>query len=362
MSRKKIKRIGLITGGGDCPGLNAAIRAVVRSAIDKYHWEVTGFLDGYEGLVEDRWTPLTYDRMAGLLARGGTMLGTSNRADPFHYNIAGGGKNGNRVKDLLHNVHRHNLDALIVVGGDGTLTSAAKIHKLGLPVIGIPKTIDNDLQGTDVTIGFDSALTIATECIDRLHTTAEAHHRVMVVEVMGRYAGWIALRSGIAGGGDVILIPEIPYDPQCVNDAIEARLKRGRRFSIVVVAEGAHPKKGKMLVDRIEKNSPDPVRLGGIGKFIAQQLEFAGYESRVTSLGHLQRGGSPTAFDRWTATLFGVKAVEALASGKSGVMIAVQHGEIKTPTLAHAVQKLNRVDPKSFEVRAAMAIGTSFGI
>lgn len=362
MSKKKIKRIGIITGGGDCPGLNAAIRAVVRSAIDKYHWEVTGFLDGYEGLVEDRWTPLNYDRMSGLLTRGGTMLGTSNRADPFHYNIIAGGKSTNRVKDLMRTVHSHNLDALVVIGGDGTLTSAAKLHKLGIPIVGIPKTIDNDLQGTDVTIGFDSALTIATESIDRLHTTAEAHHRVMVVEVMGRYAGWIALRAGIAGGGDVILIPEIPYDPQRVNEAIEARLKRGRRFSMVVVAEGAHPKKGKMMVDRIEKNSPDPVRLGGIGKFVAKQLEVAGYDSRVTSLGHLQRGGEPTPFDRWTATLFGVKAVEALASGKSGVMIGVQRGEIKTPTLATAVLNLNRVDPKSFEVRAAMAIGTSFGI
>jgi 6-phosphofructokinase 1 len=228
--------------------------------------------------------------------------------------------------------------------------------------VGIPKTIDNDLQGTDVTIGFDSALPIATECIDRLHTTAEAHHRVMVVEVMGRYAGWIALRSGIAGGGDVILIPEIPYDPQCVNDAIEARLKRGRRFSIVVVAEGAHPQKGKMMVERLEKNSPDPVRLGGIGKFVAQQLAFAGYESRVTPFGHQQLGGAPTAFDRWTATLFGVKAVEALASGKTGVMVAIQDGKIETPTLAKVVQKLNRVDPKGFEVRATMATGTSFGI
>ncbi len=362
MPKKKIKRIGIITGGGDCPGLNAAIRAVVRSAIDKYHWEVTGFLDGYEGMVEDRWMPLTYDRMSGLLTRGGTMLGTSNRADPFRYNLIPGGKNTNRVKDLLRTVHRHNIDAMVIVGGDGTLSSAAKLNDMGLPIIGIPKTIDNDLHGTDVTIGFDSALTIATESIDRLHTTAEAHHRVMVVEVMGRYAGWIALRSGIAGGGDVILIPEIPYDPLCVNKAIEARLKSGRRFSIVVVAEGAHPKKGKMMVDRIEKNSPDPIRLGGIGKFVAQQLEHAGYESRVTSLGHLQRGGEPTHFDRWTATLFGVKAVDILASGKSGVMVAVQNGEIKTPTIASAIKKLNLVDPKSFEVRAAMAIGTSFGI
>lgn len=362
MARKKIQRIGLITGGGDCPGLNAAIRAVVRSAIDQHQWEVTGFLDGYEGLVEDRWTPLTYDRVAGILTRGGTMLGTSNRADPFHYNLSAGNKGTNRVKDLLRNIHRHNLDALIVIGGDGTLTSAAKLNKMGIPVVGIPKTIDNDLKGTEVTIGFDSALTIATESIDRLHTTAEAHHRVMVVELMGRYAGWIALRAGIAGGGDAILIPEIPYDPQALCSALETRLKRGRRFSIVVVAEGAHPKKGKMVVDRVEKNSPDPVRLGGIGKFVAKTLEAVGFESRVTVLGHLQRGGAPTPFDRWVATQYGVMAVDALAKGRSGVMTAMQKNAVITIPLEHAVQKLHRVDPKGLEVRAAMAVGTSFGI
>ncbi len=362
MARKKIQRIGLITGGGDCPGLNAAIHAVVRCAIGQYQWEVTGFLDGYEGLVEDRWTPLTYDRVAGILARGGTMLGTSNRADPFHYALSAKGKGTNRIKELLRTVHRHNLDALIVIGGDGTLTSAAKLHKLGVPVVGIPKTIDNDLKGTDVTIGFDSALTIATECIDRLHTTAEAHHRVMVVEVMGRYAGWIALRSGIAGGGDVILIPEIPYNPSVLCHALETRLKRGRRFSIVVVAEGAHPRKGKMIVNRLEKNSPDPVRLGGIGKFVAKSLEAVGFESRVNVLGHLQRGGAPTPFDRWMATQFGVMAVLTLARGNFGVMTAMQDNKIITIPLEHAVQKLHRVDPKGFEVRAAIAVGTSFGV
>lgn len=358
---KKIQRIGLITGGGDCPGLNAAIRAVVRTAIDQHSWEVVGFLDGYEGLVEDRWTPLTYDRVAGIIGRGGTILGTSNRADPFHYDLPGS-KKGSRVKDLLHTIHRHRLDALIVIGGDGTLTSASKLHKLGIRVVGIPKTIDNDLKGTDVTIGFDSALTIATESIDRLHSTAEAHHRVMVVEVMGRYAGWIALRSGMAAGGDVILIPEIPYDPQCINNAIENRLKRGKRFSIVVAAEGAHPKNGKMVVDRLDKHSPDPVRLGGIGKLVAKQLADAGFESRVTVLGHLQRGGGPTALDRWIATQFGVTAVTALAEGKSGAMVAVRHGEVVTIQLASAIQKLHRVDPKGPEVRAAIAVGTSFGI
>jgi 6-phosphofructokinase 1 len=229
-------------------------------------------------------------------------------------------------------------------------------------VLGIPKTIDNDLKGTDVTIGFDSALTIATESIDRLHTTAEAHHRVMVVEVMGRYAGWIALRSGMAGGGDVILIPEIPYDPAILCNALETRLKRGRRFSIVVVAEGAHPKKGKMIVDRLEKNSPDPVRLGGIGKFVARSLEDVGFESRVNVLGHLQRGGTPTPFDRWIATQYGVMAVQTLARGKAGVMTAMQDNKIITIPLERAVQKLHRVDPRGVEVRSAMAVGTSFGI
>lgn len=359
---KKIHKIGLITGGGDCPGLNAAIRAVVRAAVDNHQWEVIGFLDGYEGLVEDRWTQLSYDRVAGIIARGGTILGTSNRADPFHYDIPGQKKAGSRIKDLMHTIHRHQLDALITIGGDGTLTSASRLHQLGVPVIGIPKTIDNDLKGTDVTIGFDSALTIATESIDRLHTTAEAHHRVMVVELMGRYAGWIALRSGMAGGGDVILIPEIPYTQNCLNTAIESRLKRGKRFSIVVVAEGAHFKKGKMVVDRLEKHSPDPVRLGGIGKFVANTLEAAGFESRVTVLGHLQRGGSPTAFDRWIATRFGVMAVESLAKGKSGDMVAMRKGEVVTVPLARVIQKLHRVDPRGAEVHAALAVGISFGV
>lgn len=359
---KKIQKVGVITGGGDCPGLNAAIRAVVRASIATHQWEVTGFLDGFEGLVEDRWTPLTYDRVAGVIGRGGTILGTSNRADPFHYHLPGQTKAGSRIKDLLTTVQRHELDALIVIGGDGTLTSASKLHALGLPVIGIPKTIDNDLKGTDVTIGFDSALTIATECIDRLHSTAEAHHRVMVVELMGRYAGWIALRSGMAAGGDVILIPEIPYSQRCLNAAIESRLKRGKRFSIVVVAEGAHPKKGKMIIDRLEKHSPDPVRLGGVGKYVAQSLSDAGFDSRVTVLGHLQRGGSPTAFDRWIATRFGVMAVAALAEGKSGAMVAMQKGEVVTLPLAKAIRKLHRVDPKGPEVSAARAMGTSFGI
>jgi len=335
---------------------------VTRAAINEHRWEVFGFLDGYEGLVEDRWTPLTSDRVSGIISRGGTMLGTSNRADPFHYHLHNSKKTSNHVKDLLQTIKRHGLDGLVIIGGDGTLTSAAKLHKLGVPVVAIPKTIDNDLRGTDVTIGFNSALTIATDSIDRLHTTAEAHHRVMVVEVMGRYAGWIALRSGIAGGGDVILIPEIPYDPKCVAATIERRLHHNRRFSIVVVAEGAHPKKGKMVVDHIDKKSPDPIRLGGIGKYVANQLETAGYESRVTVLGHLQRGGTPTAFDRWIATQFGVKAVETLASGQSGRMVAVQHGNIITIPLAQAVHKLHRVSPKGDEVRAAMAVGTSFGI
>lgn len=366
MTKKKvIKRIGLLTGGGDCPGLNAAIRAVVRAAIDEHRWEVAGFLDGYEGLVEDHWIPLTYNSVGGILTSGGTMLGTSNRADPFHYRNPDDPKAPkipvDRSKDVLRTIKRYNIDALVTIGGDGTLTSAAKFHKMGVPIIAIPKTIDNDLQGTDTTIGFDSALTIATKSIDCLHSTAEAHHRVMVVEVMGRYAGWIALRAGIAGGGDVILIPEIPYHIERVVAAIQHRRKQGKRFSIVVVAEGAHPKAGKMIVDHVRTDSPDPIRLGGIGKFVASQLDAAGLESRVTVLGHLQRGGTPTAFDRWIATQLGVAAVNALAAGKSGVMVAVQKGKIVTTPLTNAVRKLHRVNPKGSEVAAAKAIGTSFG-
>lgn len=359
------KKIGILTGGGDCPGLNAVIRAVVKSAVITHGIEVVGFYDGYAGLVEGQYKALSESDASGILPRGGTILGTSNRADPFRYAITNSkGKLDivDRSKDAIDLFKKLSLDALVAVGGDGTLSIANQLLEKGLPVVGIPKTIDNDLEATDVTFGFDSALVAATEAIDKLHTTAESHHRAMILEVMGRYAGWIALRSGIAGGGDVILIPEIPYDMGIVCEAVKQRVKKGKRFSIIVVAEGAKPKGGKVVIRKIVAGSPDPVRLGGISQVIARQIELcSGLETRVTVLGHLQRGGGPTPFDRWLATRFGVAAVDLILNGKLGRMVCLRGQEIKSVELADAVCRLRRVSGESPEVRAARAVGTCFG-
>ncbi len=350
-----MKRIGLLTGGGDCPGLNAVIRAVTKTAIFQHGAEVIGILDGYAGLVAEQFYPLTVNEVSGILIRGGTILGTSNKSDPFD-------KKNDRSKEAAAFVEKLGLDGLIVIGGDGTQTSALKFFEMGLPIVSVPKTIDNDLPGTDVTFGFDSALSVATEAVDRLHTTGESHKRVMVLEVMGRYAGWIALRAGIAGGGDVILIPEIPYVMERVCASIHARSKRGRKFSIVVVAEGAKPKGGERVVSRIDPNSPDPIRLGGIGTQVAQQIEAAtGLESRATVLGHLQRGGTPTPYDRWLATRFGVHAVELVQKKKFGQMVSLRGTQIKSVPLKEAVSGLRLVDPNCEEVLTAKSVGTCFG-
>ncbi len=359
------KRIGILTGGGDCPGLNAVIRAVVKSAVFEYGYEVIGIEDGYEGLVENRARILTSDEVSGILSRGGTILGTSNKANPFDYaekSDQGEIIKRDRSRDALITFEKWNLDGLITIGGDGTQTSALRFSEMGIPVVAVPKTIDNDLSATDVTFGFDSALSVATESIDRLHTTGESHKRVMVVEVMGRYAGWIALRSGIAGGGDIILIPEIPYDINVVCSAIQNRSKYGKKFSIVVVAEGAKPMGGEVVIQEILKNSPDPIRLGGIGQVVGKQIEgLTGLETRVTVLGHLQRGGIPTPFDRWLATRFGVHAMEVFKSGKFGRMVALRGWDIVDVSLKEAVARLKKVDPSSEEVRIARSVGTCFG-
>ncbi|HEX9780963.1 MAG TPA: 6-phosphofructokinase [bacterium] len=360
-----VKRIAVLTGGGDCPGLNAVIRAVVKSAIHEHGLEVFGILEGYEGLVENRLEPLADADVSGILTRGGTILGTSNRANPFAYAAAGpDGRlvTSDRSKDVLRTLERGRIDAIIPIGGDGTMTIAARLAEMGVPLAGVPKTIDNDLAATDITFGFDSALAVATDAVDRLHTTAESHHRVMVLEVMGRYAGWIALRAGIAGGGDIILIPEIPFDIQKACDAVKRRMERGKRFSIVVVAEGAVMVGGEMVVKERIPGSPDPIRLGGVGRAVAKQLEFcSGLESRVTVLGHLQRGGTPTAFDRWLATRFGAAAVELLVRGETGRMVCLRGTRIESVPVAEAVEHLRRVDPQGEEVRTARAVGTSFG-
>jgi 6-phosphofructokinase 1 len=357
-------RIGVLTGGGDCPGLNAVIRAVVKTAIFEHGMEVLGVLDGYAGLLKDRTVRLDADSVGGILPRGGTILGSSNRDNPFRVAET---ENGARVfkdrsDEVFRTTERHGLDGLIVIGGDGSLSIAKDLMDKGLTVVGVPKTIDNDLAATDVTFGFDSALTTSTEAIDKLHTTAESHHRIMVVEVMGRHAGWIALEAGMAGGGDVILIPEIPFTVAEILRAIKERGYRGRKNAILVVAEGAAPAGGSQIIRGLVDDASEPVRLGGIGAWLARQLEgLLDTEIRVTVLGHLQRGGSPTPFDRVLATRFGVAAVGCLARGETGRMVALRGTEIVSVPMSDAVAQLRRVDPGSELVRAARCVGTAFG-
>ncbi|MEN8906554.1 MAG: 6-phosphofructokinase [Clostridiales bacterium] len=358
------KTIGILTAGGDCPGLNAVIRAVVKTAKTKYDYKIIGFKDGYRGLVLDNWKELSVNDVSGILDRGGTILGTSNRDNPFKFKADNNGDN--EYKDMsqtvIDNLKNHNIEVLVTIGGDGTLTSARDFSRMGLNVIGVPKTIDNDLSGTDLTFGFNTAVGTATEAIDKLHSTAESHHRVMILEVMGRYAGWIALESGIAGGADVILIPEIPYDINRVAEKILERKKKGKSFSLVVVAEGAKPLGGKMVVNKIDNNSPDPIKLGGIGNLLADKLEvLTGLETRVTVLGHLQRGGSPTPFDRMLSTRFGVAAIEKIADKEYGKMICLNGNSIGTVTLEEAVGKLKTVNPNGEYVKIAKSIGLELG-
>ncbi|MEJ2745202.1 MAG: ATP-dependent 6-phosphofructokinase, partial [bacterium] len=344
---------------------NAAIRAITKTAIAECRMSVVVFKDGYEGLVERRFKELSYDDVSGIITWGGTILGTSNKADPFHYRT--GSARGAAPLDLsdqaIENARRLGVQALICIGGDGTLSIAHRFWKKGLPCIGIAKTIDNDLGGTEVTFGFDSALTTAAEAIDKIRTTAESHHRVMVVEVMGRYAGWIALCTGLAGGGDIVLIPEIPYRMDVICDFVKARHRKGRRFSIIVVSEGARAVGGKQVVDRVIGDSPDPVRLGGVGKVIANEIERrTRIESRVTVLGHLQRGGEPTVFDRILATRFGEEAVRLARVGRFGRMVGIKGGEIVSVPFIKAIAKLKRVPKNSPLVRTARAVGTCFGV
>jgi phosphofructokinase-like protein len=330
-------RIGVLTGGGDCPGLNAVIRAVVRKAIDGYRDQVVGFRDGWRGVLEDSCQVLTIESTRGILPRGGTILGSS-RTNPY--------KRDDGAAQVRATLADHELDGLIAIGGEDTLGAASRLHADGVNVIGVPKTIDNDLGATDVTFGFDTALQVATDAIDRLHTTAESHNRILVVEVMGRSAGWIALHSGLAGGADVILIPEIPFDIDEVCGLIRRRHERGRYFSIVVAAEGATPKEGTtMTVD--EGASVDEfghVRLGGIGRQLERAIEErTGFETRATVLGHVQRGGTPTAFDRVLATRLGLAAIDGAHDGAWGMMTALRATQIELVALAEAVAEVRRV-------------------
>jgi 6-phosphofructokinase 1 len=364
MNKNNQRRIGILTGGGDCPGINAVIRAVTKKAILKYDMEVVGIKDGYEGLIHNQYRPLSYDDVSGILTLGGTILGTTNKADPFHYAVKSGSqlKFEDRSRDVLRNIEELKIDGLVCIGGDGTLSVAHHFYREDVPVVGVPKTIDNDIRGTDITFGFDSAVTIATEGIDRIHTTAQSHHRIMIIEVMGRKAGWIALHSGIAGGGDVILIPEIPYRVEKIDEYVHNRSKKGRRFSIIVVAEGAKPVGGEVVIQRIVQESSDPIRLGGISFVLAEQLEkIVDLETRSVVLGHLQRGGSPTPFDRVLATRLGSKAVDLIAEKDYGKMVSVQGNSLGEVPLELVTQG-SRVVPKDHElITAGREIGVSFG-
>jgi phosphofructokinase-like protein len=334
-------RIGILTGGGDCPGLNAVIRAVVRKGIDEFGDQIVGFRDGWRGVLEDVQDELTIESTRGILPRGGTILGSS-RTNPS--------KREDGVELVRTTLERHRLDGLIAIGGEDTLGAANRLNEAGISVIGVPKTIDNDLGATDQTFGFDTALQVASEAIDRLHTTAESHHRILVVEVMGRNAGWIALHSGIAGGADVILIPEIPFDIDEVCRLIGRRHGRGRYFSIVVVAEGAMPKEGTMKVSIGELDEFGHPRLGGIGQVLEREIEArTGFETRATVLGHVQRGGTPTAFDRVLATRLGLAAIDAAHAGRWGMMTALHATEIELVSLADAVAEVRRVPVVEYE-------------
>ncbi|HOW87455.1 MAG TPA: ATP-dependent 6-phosphofructokinase [Candidatus Omnitrophota bacterium] len=341
-----MKRIGMLTGGGDCPGLNAVLRAIVRTA-KLEHWACLGFKRGWKGMIQNDFEELTLASVSGILPRGGTILETS-RTNPC--------KKEEDMQKVRETIKKNKLDALIAIGGEDTLGAANKLFKEGLPIIGVPKTIDNDLNATDYTFGYDTALNIATECIDRLHTTAESHERVMVVEIMGRHAGWIALESGIAGGADVILIPEVAVTADEICDHIVARHKRGKHFSIVAVAEGFSIKGEDLVTATKELDAFGHVLLGGVGDRLAKLIEKkTGYETRCTVLGHIQRGGSPTAFDRVLGTRFGVKAVELVKLNKFGYMVALKGRDIVEVPLADAVGALKTVPMDMYELTKIFA-------
>jgi 6-phosphofructokinase 1 len=362
---ENIKKIALLTGGGDCPGLNAVIRAATRTAILKYGYEVIGYKFGYRGLYNNDYIPLTLESTSGILHRGGTILYSSNKDNLFDYLVEEDGQMVKKdVSDVaVENLKKEGVDVLVVIGGDGTLTSARDFARKGINVMGVPKTIDNDLASTDVTFGFNTAVGVATEALDRLHTTAESHHRIMILEVMGRNAGWIALESGIAGSADVILLPEIPYDINKVVEKIYDRKKKGKVFSIIVVAEGAKSVDGDVVISKIVEDSPDPVRLGGIANKLALDLEriIKDHEIRSTVLGHIQRGGTTSTYDRVLSTKYGVAAVDLIHENKFGNMVCLKGNELSYDSLENVIGKTKNVDPKGELVTVARSIGISFG-
>ncbi|MFZ2360525.1 MAG: ATP-dependent 6-phosphofructokinase [Anaerolineae bacterium] len=370
----KVNKIGVLTAGGDCPGLNAVIRAVVKSAAVEHGWQVLGIRDGFEGLIsgDEAIVPLTLDSVNGILARGGTILGAASRANPFLYTKR---QQGNRVSidvtpRVLERINELELDAVVVIGGDGTMRIARELHEMGAPLVGVPKTIDNDVEGTEYTFGFDTAVSVATEAIDRLRTTAESHHRAMIVEVMGRQAGWIALHSGVAGGADVVLIPEKPFDLEIIYRRLQHSFAAVQRSAIVVVAEGAHTQGGSPIFRR-RPGSLDKQRLGGIGEHLAQLLQERqeqdpasgdlDWDIRVTVLGHVQRGGTPSSTDRVLATRFGAAAVRLIARGKLGRMVALR-GSVLTDLPLSRVARVARTVPLNCDLLlTAQELGICLG-
>jgi len=366
MSPESIRRIGILTGGGDCPGLNAVIRAVAKTAILQYRIEVLGIEDGFQGLIEDRIRPLTFRDVSGILTRGGTILGTNNRCNPSRWCTGFASDGAPIFSDVtgacIDNIRKHRIDALIVIGGDGSMKCAAPFVEAGINVIGIPKTIDNDLYGTEITFGFLTAVNTATEALDRLHSTADSHHRVMVCEVMGRNAGWIALTAGVASGSDMILMPEIPFHEDAIEEYIGSRMNGGPGFAIVVVAEGAVAAGGQQTIARLDPTSPDPVRLGGVGERVAEVIRArTKADVRTTALGHVLRGGAPIAADRILATNFGYHALAILLEGARGRLVVRQNNVFSDVDLLVSAGKQRLVPTDHALITAARALGTSFG-
>lgn len=355
-----LQRIGVLTGGGDCPGLNAALRAVTKSLILQHDAEVVGIRDGYRGLIERNVQPLSYQDMSGIMTQGGTILGASNKADPFSYQPRGGADVSAQVVSTYQSL---DLNALVAIGGDGTMSIAHGLAEMGMNIVGVPKTIDNDLAGTDRTFGFDTAVSIATEAIDRIHTTAQSHHRVMIIETMGRYAGWIALHAGVASGTDVILIPEIEYDIDEVAQVCIERQQGGQRFTIIAIAEGAKSQDGERVVREEVEKTADTVRFGGIGRTLDDQLQRRlDSEVRTTILGHMQRGGTPTAYDRNLATAFGARAAALVAEETFDRMVALQDGAFTEVPLSEVANRTRTVPLNSPLIASALDVGTSFGV
>ena len=363
---ESIARIGVLTGGGDCPGLNAVIRAVTKAAIIEHGWEVYGIEDGLLGLIRNRMRVLTLKDASNILTQGGTILGTSNKANASRFSVGTDADGKPVYKDVTNRIVEHvqerGLDALVCIGGDGTMSGAVELVRRGIRCMGVPKTIDNDLMHSEVTFGFHTAVATATEALDRIHTTASSHHRVMLVEMMGRYAGWLTLYSGAASGADVILIPEIPYDVDVVCEYCANRSRHGKAFTIIAVAEGAKPVGGEVVVDRVVRDSPDPIRLGGVSEVLCEQIaERTRLECRATILGHVQRGGTPVPYDRVLGTELGYAAVGLLRQGRFNEVVVVQQGRITHVPIEDVANQQRLVPPDHALIRACRAVGVCFG-